>query len=181
MAKKDPERRAKTRKRIMDAYISLLDGGGSARITASSVIEKAGVNRSTFYVYFTDIEDVYGSIEDELIEDMRQVAEEAIATTDDLDIISLVSQTYREYGKLLGLLMQSPTHPTFIERVKKQLKPVVEKRLAETIDVEMAPYVSEFVAGGLLSLYSSWFNKEDGMTLDDLAPIARSLVFSCIG
>lgn len=180
LAKKDPKRRALTRKRIMDAYIDLLAEDTVSSITASAVIKKAAVNRSTFYVYFSDIEDLYSSIEEELLEDMNAIAQEAIATTDDLDIINLVSKTYTEHGKLIGLLMKSPAHSSFTVRIKKQLQPIIEKGLFEYTNPELAPFVAEFVSGGLLSLYAAWYNTASDVPLEDLAPVARALVFSCM-
>lgn len=50
------------RERIIDAYLDNLKNKRYDRITVSSVIKKAGVNRSTFYRNFLDIYDLYENI-----------------------------------------------------------------------------------------------------------------------
>ena len=50
------------RQRIVDAYLDALKTRRYDRITVSSVIRKANVNRSTFYRHFLDIYDLYENI-----------------------------------------------------------------------------------------------------------------------
>ena len=59
-----PEERS-ARERIIDAYFEALKNKRYDKITVSSLIKKAGVNRSTFYRYFIDIYDLYDSVCDE--------------------------------------------------------------------------------------------------------------------
>ncbi len=53
------------REKIIDAYFSCLKTRKYDKITVSSVIRKANVNRSTFYRYFVDIYDLYDCVCDE--------------------------------------------------------------------------------------------------------------------
>lgn len=56
--------------RIIDAYFYLLKTRRYDMITVSSVIRKAGVNRSTFYRHFVDIYDLYDSVCDETAQEI---------------------------------------------------------------------------------------------------------------
>lgn len=56
------------RQRIIEAYLSGLKTRKYDKITVSSVIKKAGVNRSTFYRHFIDIYDLYENICEETAE-----------------------------------------------------------------------------------------------------------------
>lgn len=47
-----------TRKRIMDAYLYLLNKKSLDKLTVKDIIETADVNRNTFYYYFEDIYDL---------------------------------------------------------------------------------------------------------------------------
>ena len=49
-----------TRQSIVDAFWLIAKNGGTSRITASAVAGKAGVNRSTFYEYFPDMDGLTG-------------------------------------------------------------------------------------------------------------------------
>lgn len=47
-----------TKDTISQAYLELLDEGGSKTITVKDLVERAGVSRMTFYYHFTDIYDL---------------------------------------------------------------------------------------------------------------------------
>ncbi len=180
MAKKDPERRAATRQRIVDAYVGLYKARPSKAVTASAVIEKAGVNRSTFYEYFVSVQDLQRAIEDDLITAMEKTAESAIVSSGDFDIVGLVSQTYAMHGDLIGLLIGENGSASFVARAKRTLAPLVLRALESCVSLEDAPYVAEFVTSGLVSLYALWFKNGEDILVERLAPLARSLVFSCL-
>ena len=62
-----------TRQSIIDSFWILAKTGGNARITASAVAKKAGVNRSTFYEYFSDMDGLIDSIETALTEELKEL------------------------------------------------------------------------------------------------------------
>ena len=59
-----------TRRSIMDAYIRLAQEKSCKKIKVREVSDAAFVQRSTFYIYFENIEHLLKTIEDELIENM---------------------------------------------------------------------------------------------------------------
>ena len=60
-----------TRQSIVDAFWLIAKNGGTSRITASAVAGKAGVNRSTCYEYFPDMDGLTGYIESTLTEELK--------------------------------------------------------------------------------------------------------------
>ena len=51
-----------TERAIVDAFVSLLNEHPLDKITVKNIIDKCGVNRSTFYYYFEDIYDLINKI-----------------------------------------------------------------------------------------------------------------------
>ena len=51
-----------TKQRIMDAFLSLLNKKSLDKLTVKDIIEKAEVNRNTFYYYFEDIYDLLHAV-----------------------------------------------------------------------------------------------------------------------
>lgn len=180
MAKKNPEKRAATRQRIVDAYVALYKARPSRAVTASAVIAKADVNRSTFYEYFASVRELHRAVEDSLIAAMEKAAEGAIVSSDDFDIVSIVSQTYAMHGDLIGLLIGENGSASFVSRAKRTLAPLILRVLESRVPAEEAPYVAEFATSGLVSLYALWFKNGENIPVERLAPLARSLVFSCL-
>ncbi|MEC4184835.1 TetR/AcrR family transcriptional regulator [Adlercreutzia sp. R21] len=180
MANKNPEQRAATRRKIMDAYTALFKERPDGSVTASAVIQAASVNRSTFYDYFDSVADLQRAVEDDLLAAIAETARAAIVSGADLDIIALVSRTYTDHGELIGLMIGEHGSASFIARIKESLKPLVIRVLPGGTSENELAYVAEFVTSGLISLYALWFSREKDIPLEELAPFARSLVFSCL-
>ena len=112
MANKDPERRAATRRRIMDACWEVSAADPARAVTVSAVVEAAGVHRSTFYEYFGDAPSAMSAIEDELAAAFGAEAERAFATGG-ADPAGIVQRVYVAHGERLSLLLGDAGDPGF--------------------------------------------------------------------
>ena len=157
MANKDPERRARTRKRIMDAYWELYAADPSRDVTVTAVIAKASVHRSTFYEYFADAGAVLMAIEDDLVMLFEEESSNALSG-DMVDPAGIVQRVYVEHGDLLSVLLGDAGDPRFARRVKEVLKPVAMRELGLEGD-PCSPYLFEFAATGLLAAASLWYER----------------------
>ncbi len=72
-----------TRRRIVSSYAELLEDHDYDKISVSALCKRAGIVRSTFYVYFSDIYDVIQYLEDDLIVAFKKVDAAALAAKDD--------------------------------------------------------------------------------------------------
>lgn len=70
LLKKQPEITAQTKQKLMDSFWMLASNKGIHRVTVSAVTKSAGVNRSTFYEYFSDIDELLEHSENEILLDM---------------------------------------------------------------------------------------------------------------
>lgn len=78
MSNENDLRIRKTRKLIRDAFIKLLDVKGFNGITINNIAETAMINRSTFYLHYTDKFDLMKKTTEEAIQNILQlVAPEA--------------------------------------------------------------------------------------------------------
>lgn len=164
----------------METYIDLLMAQPDRAVTASAVIQAAAVNRSTFYDYFDSVVDLRRAVEDDLLAVMGEAAKRAIASDDALDIIAVVSRTYAEHGELIGLMIGENGSLSFVAQLKESLRPLVDRVLLADVPEEKRPYVAEYVASGLVALYALWFRRGKDLSLEELAPLARSLVFASL-
>ena len=165
MANKNPERRARTRKRIMDAYWDLYASSPSRSVTVSAVITNAGVHRSTFYEYFSDADAVLMAIEDELAALFEEESVGALSG-DVVDPAGIVQRVYVAHGDRISLLLGDSGDPRFTRRVKEALKPVAMRELDLAGD-PFAPYLVEFAATGLLAAASLWYERGRDLEPDE--------------
>ena len=73
MEKETDLRVARTRQLIKEAFLELMETVGFEKITVQNIVQKAGVNRSTFYLHYTDKFDLLGALEAELMAGMRDI------------------------------------------------------------------------------------------------------------
>lgn len=60
------EAKAVTRRRLLDATLHILDEEGEGALTTTSVTRRAGIAQPSFYVHFTDLEDLLHNLIDDL-------------------------------------------------------------------------------------------------------------------
>lgn len=61
----------KTKEKLQSALRILLEKKDVSDITVSSLCEVADINRSTFYVYYSNIQDCFEEITDSIMDEMR--------------------------------------------------------------------------------------------------------------
>ena len=104
---KNNSRKKASVEKIEKAFMELLQTKEPAEITVSEISAKAGVNRSTFYANFIDIEDLGEKLKERLLAEFREVYREEIQnranSNDFLKLFYHVRENqnlYRAYFKL---------------------------------------------------------------------------------
>jgi AcrR family transcriptional regulator len=73
MEKETDLRIVRTQQLIKNAFYELLGTVGFEKITVQSLVTKAAVNRSTFYLHYTDKYDLLNKLEAEILDGMQKV------------------------------------------------------------------------------------------------------------
>lgn len=186
--RKQPEVTERTKAALRDAFWELYAGDGAApglapeRISVRAITERAGYNRATFYLYYRDVYDLLGQIEDEVLADARDVIARLLASEGDLDfsthmgaIAECAARSSRYFGKLMG----ETGDPAFVGRLKQLVRPLVERYFVEgrgLSDAE-AGLVCEFYLAGIMAIVSRWLTNCPEMPISQLIGlIVRSVL-----
>ena len=100
------EVKAVTRRRLLDAALHILDEEGEGGLTTTKVTKIAGIAQSSFYVHFSDMDDLLHSLVDELTVEWRRQTREARAT---YRAAPLDAERFRETFRVP--MMHSVSHP----------------------------------------------------------------------
>lgn len=73
---------AESRARLLDGARRLIDGTPSAKLTATSIARAAGLASQTFYLYFSDVEELLLELSRQASDDMGEIAAELDAQWD---------------------------------------------------------------------------------------------------
>jgi len=83
-----------TKKAIMDCFLNMLKRKNIDRVTVTDICEECGINRNTFYYYFSDIYDVLDSVLIEETEKNIDITEDATIVRQLLLLLSIVQQLF---------------------------------------------------------------------------------------
>src|SRR5262245_33237516 len=181
--KKTDARVRKTRNALGDALVALMQEKPFDTITVQDVLDRARVSRSTFYVHYSDKNDLLMSDADEFFE--------AISTAlslhqDKSDRVFPVREFFghvAEARRFVTALAASDRWHDNLELARGHFARGIEQRLAELplsrgIPSVNRPPIAFGLAGGLLALLAWWMDHGMRESPDHMDHIFHNLVWS---
>jgi len=178
----DDPRAVATRQKIVTALEELLREGKTPSV--AGLCEQAGIGRSTFYVHFSAVDNVFLYVIDGMIDEIsgrdvqrRKTSSEPRSTLTLRAVTELLAALAGKRDFLLG-------RPSSMaeERLHEHLSAQVANNLDNVIRVEqphLAPgtlrTVSDFVAGGVLHAMLGWLAAPDGRSEDEFTSAVLAL------
>lgn len=179
----------KTKKAITTAFMELTLEKDIRKITVSDIAERAVINRSTFYLHYSDVKDVLDDIEN----DVSQAIYDCFSKFDTSDIYN---SSYKMFINLTGILDDTPAFKNFmlhstssayiISNIKKTLaenalKTSLEK--SEFIADSLTKLAINYMVAGIVDTYIQWATdeSEDKMSLEEHCQCISRLTEAVIG
>jgi AcrR family transcriptional regulator len=177
--KKQPEITARTRENLMEAFWEFYRVKRIDKITVKEITTKAGYNRSTFYAYFSDVDDVLKQIEDSLLPkpaDFPPLTLHGIPTNP-LPIDAFI-RVYEKHKKYYRVLFGDSGDPSFQSKLKNSVKLVIKQRLdsqkmADSTDLDITV---EFMLSAMIGVLGYWFRLENPPESDELLKVIYELM-----
>lgn len=176
-----PDRRVlRTKKNIRQAFLQLLSEKSLSQITVKELSDLADINRKTFYMYYSNIEDILAELEDELVLKLVHVFEKELFEKETFDSYSFfenLNRTIQEDMELYRILNHSDLLPHLIQRAKNALIEVFFRKYNIPADSDNERYIlyAEYAASGILSMYTRWFSSDSKMSLEELTKTAAEI------
>lgn len=183
--KSDDRRIRKTQKSIQDAVIDLIQKKDVSQITVKELAETADINRKTFYMHYSSIEEVLDQIENQLIEKLLNLLDKYDFFNDRFNdsaffssLNNLINEDFDLYQKLIGANSYNFLHI----KVKKILKDAIIKAFNNKINdnEETISLYAEYIASGVMNMYIQWFCTNSELPLEELTNAASKIVFTGI-
>ena len=165
---KQPKVTEQTKKNIVQAFWKLFSEKRIDQITVKEISDRAGYNRSTFYMYFRSVRDVLEQEEEILIAYIQENATEVLFP-------SLIKGTKPEATQLyfytkseyLKILLGENGDPRFPGRLERAMFPIAFKAFGLEQDDRQARYVFNFVSSAVMSVLLQWYEHKD-LQVDEL-------------
>ena len=181
LPEKPTDRRVlRTKKNIRQAFLHLLSEKSLSQITVKELSNLADINRKTFYMYYSNIEDIFAELEDELVLKLVYVFEKELFQKEMFDSYSFfenLNHTIQEDIDLYRILNHSDLLPHLIQRAKNALIEVFFRKYNISADSDNERYIlyAEYAASGILSMYTKWFSRDFHMSLEELTRTAAEI------
>ncbi len=181
-----PDRRIlKTKKAIYEALVELMQKKKLNSITVTELAAAANINRKTFYTYYSTVNDVLDEGINELISSLKDLM---YAMSEDYNMLSPQTlfaflNTIMSDADIVRDLFASDNGSLLFNRLQKALQETLLKELIDNdikmnVPPEHYPLISNFVAGGMVSVYYEWITNPNDITLDDMARTLTTLIIS---
>ena len=185
MAKAEYRSALRSRKLINEALADLLTEKPLDKITVTDVVNRADINRGTFYAHYRDIPDVvdhlihqtFSAIRDAMMAQSQPLNK--AGTTLLSTIQSILEEDLTFYRKILNSSASSI--------MQEQLVSIVLEFMLEQQDrfypgsPEEYEIAIRFCAGGLSNLYRDWFSGKLSCSLGELTQLGDALIFRIVG
>lgn len=169
---KQRERSEKTRQALIDVFCKLYSTKPLEKITVQELTRKAGYNRSTFYQYFLDVDDLLSHVEKDFLDCIRQNSEKTLVKSDSF-IHSLVD-LYESKSLYINALLGEYGNNRFIEQVKMDSKLGVPEFNLPDDDPYKAYYI-EYHLSTTLSLFRLWLHRGKDLPVADFMALTVRL------
>lgn len=148
----------KTKSAIKHEVINSLNTNEIEKITVKSICDKININRSTFYLHYSTINDVIDEIEDNIIQDICAFCNK------NYDTITLVYNVALYVKDNLNTIkpMTKNVHAHFFNRLSKSITPILLDTLqsGSKSHIKNIDYIVHFILGGSLQTFKVWVEND---------------------
>lgn len=160
----ESQRIKQTKNDLKDAFWSLYKTQKIEKITIKQITDKAGFNRGTFYVYYTDIYDLFEQIKNECLVEINEHGDEMIMLLFARKLEKskhFILEFYLKRKMHLKKLLGTDGDPQFVHQIKKILKLKLQKHLkisptTNNLEIDL---ILEYIISAHIGVTTYWLEQ----------------------
>ena len=172
-----------TEDRICEALLDLMEEQPLRTIKVTKLAERAGVSRSTFYMYFDSLDDVVARLEDKFFQIMPEIEDVPdpyrISEDQARAYIATLGRQLRTFQLFTGPNGDPAFEARLEERDRRSLEATSSQRYKDAHAAELDA-VHEFIHGGKMRVARWWAVHHDDISLRDFSAVILRLVQACV-
>jgi len=176
--KKQPEKTAQTKQSMIDAFWVIAKKRGLINVTVGEITKYADLNRSTFYVYFSDMKDLLAQAENEIIEDLHSKVWSVLEDKKFADIQAVsvkMIEVFGEYDDNLFLLLGKDGDPQFLNLVRKEAATIFNALMIQKEENPYQDYIIAYVTSAMTGLLQFWHETGKELSLAELSGLSHGM------
>lgn len=179
-----PDRRTrKTKAQLRAALVKLLKKKKINEITVKEIVEEADINRSTFYLHYTDIYDLLNKIEIELLNEFinltRDYADFHDDTNSNYSYLTKLFEILLNNIDIVSILLGPNGDISFLNQIKHMISDKIIEDFNDSsitnsiLDVE---YTFSFYLNGCIGLIEHWIETGVKDSPEHMAKLCYNLI-----
>ena len=186
-SKKEDLRVTKTKNLIKNSFIDLIGLVGYQRITIKDLCEHAMINRNTFYLHYTDKDDLIKSMVNEVVEKYQEKITPlapnfyiAVALRDTetfTENVKALLEIVSEDIELLRIILMDEDLTGYFKRFERTYERLIINYLK--IKNQNSKLIIKYIMSGVGGILAEWIIK-DSASIETTAKIISKLVFDNI-
>jgi AcrR family transcriptional regulator len=161
-----------TREAFIEAFCLLQIEKPFEKITVQDLARKAGYHRSTFYQYFSDINDLLSTIEEEMLAEVME--KNPCRKVIDSSFIEEMVKRFDERELYIKALMGEFSNNHFLDRIKTIAAQEINE-LSLLQDQKLNPYLIEYHLSGIFSLFRLWLSRDQDLSTEEFLSFGMGL------
>ena len=167
---KNNKRYKNSSEKIETTFLTLILNHKYEDITISQICEHAGINRSTFYTHYDDINDLIIKIESKFAKGMASIFNYGFRTNHEafVEMFKFVKENQYFYKAFLNIpyvtLAEKDIKSTILNNMKDSLKPIISN------EVELS-YHASFFGAGIKEICKIWLARDCKESPEEMAMI----------
>ena len=181
MAEKTDRRIRKTKAALRHGLAVLTQKKSIKEITVKELVEEVDINRSTFYLHYTDIYSMVSELENELLAQFRHAIDLYPPTSSEDEMCRFFEHIYNilaDNREICIALVGENGDISFIRQVEDfvagRIKKIFESGMVKNIDD--TKYVFDFCISGGMGLFKHWLSDENALEPAHMAKITTDMV-----
>ena len=184
MNTKDNQRSRLTKILMKQAFLTMMHEKPAEKITVKDICEKAEVNRSTFYIHYTEPNDILMEIEDDTIALVVQAISSIGALEDDSPdarkyLLVFLRHIQRNDEILRTLLIDNSNH-----HFRRKLQTVALELAKDAFDINLSDTLKScaylFIVSGSIELLMNWIQSDYALSEQVLCDTLLALCGGCL-
>ena len=172
----------KTKKNLKESLATLLLEKNINEITVQELVNRADINRGTFYLHYRDIYDMLSQIETEMLtelEDISRLFPVQQPKESPRPYISAMFQYIADNQTFCKMLLGPYGDMAFVEKLKTLVKEKCLHSLMETrpaSEIQRYEYFASYAVAGCIGLLQTWMDSGMKVPPQELAQVAEGMI-----
>ncbi len=172
----------KSKKSIHEALLKLISTKSANKITVSEIARVAEIERKTFYLHYSCIEDVYVEVAQNIATEIENEVEKYITDSNNYqinNIFTALNTVITNNISFFRVISRNDSYSFLLLSFEDALARVITKIAKEIYHIKSPNinYYTDFYASGIIKLYKGWLRNDNNLSLERLTMIVTRVCF----